>query len=56
MNQEIKALKRELISRRNELVRLIQQMKTDQLSNSPVYRSLEKELETIHQKLHKEDK
>ena len=51
MNSEIKALKKALENRKAELQQLIDQMKSDQLNKSSVYRSLENELSTIREKL-----
>jgi hypothetical protein len=51
MNSEFKALKKALENRKSELTQLINQMKSDQLSKSSLYRNLESELTTIREKL-----
>ena len=51
MNSEIQALKKALQNRQAELQQLIDQMKSDQLNKSSVYRNLETELTTIREKL-----
>jgi hypothetical protein len=51
MDSDIKALKRALQNRQAELQQLIDQMKSDQLNKSLVYRNLESELTTIMKKL-----
>jgi hypothetical protein len=51
MDSEIKALKRALQNRQAELQELINQMNSDQLNKSLVYRNLESELTTIMKKL-----
>lgn len=53
MDPEIKAIRKALQSRQNELRELIDQMKADQLNRSTVYRSLENELHQIKEKLEK---
>jgi hypothetical protein len=55
MNSEIKALKKALQNRQAELQQLIQQMKSDELNKSSVFRHLEHELSTIREKLEQED-
>ena len=51
MDSEIKAIRKSLQQRQEELEQLIDQMKSDQLSRSSVYRNLEQELTDIRQKL-----
>lgn len=51
MDSEIKAIRKALQQRQEELEQLIDQMKSDQLSRSSVYRNLEQELTDIRQKL-----
>jgi hypothetical protein len=51
MNTEIKALKKALQNRQAELQQLIDQMKSDNLNKSSVFRHLETELSTIRRKL-----
>lgn len=51
MDFEIKAIRKALQQRQEELEQLIDQMKSDQLSRSSVYRNLEQELTDIRQKL-----
>lgn len=51
MNSESKALKSSLQKREMEILRLIRQMKFDQLHNSTVYKNLEQELESVKNKL-----
>jgi hypothetical protein len=51
MDSEIKALKKALQNRQSELQQLINQMKSDQLSKSSLYRNLENELSSIREKL-----
>jgi hypothetical protein len=51
MNSEFKALKKALENRKTELTKLINQMKSDQLNKSGLYRNLESELTTIREKL-----
>ncbi|HEY3404470.1 MAG TPA: hypothetical protein VGK59_13870 [Ohtaekwangia sp.] len=51
MNPDARAMKASLQKRELELLRLIRQMKFDQLHNSPVYKNLEQELETVKNQL-----
>ena len=51
MNPDARAMKASLQKRELELLRLIRQMKFDQLHNSPVYRNLEQELQTVKNQL-----
>jgi len=51
MNLDPRAVKASLLKRELELQRLIRQMKLDQLHNSPVYRNLEQELQTVKSQL-----
>ena len=51
MNSDVRAVKASLLKRELELQRLIRQMKFDQLHNSPVYKNLEQELQTVKHQL-----
>jgi len=51
MNPDPRAVKASLLKRELELQRLIRQMKLDLLHNSPVYRNLEQELQTVKSQL-----
>ena len=51
MKPDPSAMKALLRKREAELQKIIRQMKTDQLQASPVYRSLEQELETLKSQL-----
>ena len=50
-DSEIKAIRKALQNRQAELEELIQQMKSDQLVKSSVFRNLHQELNDIRQKL-----
>ena len=50
-DSEIKAIRKALQNRQAELEELIQQMKSDQLVKSSVFRNLHQELDDIRQKL-----
>jgi hypothetical protein len=56
MDLEIKALRKALQNRQTELQQLIDQMKSDQLNKSSVYRNLESELFSIRQVLQRPEK
>jgi hypothetical protein len=47
MKPDAQALKASLLKRELELQRLIRQMKLDQLHQSPVYKNLELELDSV---------
>lgn len=51
MNPDARAVKASLQKRELELLRLIRQMKLDQLHNSTVYKNLEQELQTVKNQL-----
>ena len=51
MDSEIKAIKKALEARQNELRRLINQMKADELYKGSLYKNLESELQHIQKKL-----
>ncbi len=51
MNEDLRALERALRNRRAELQKLIGQMISDNMNNSPVFRNLNRELEGIEEKL-----
>jgi hypothetical protein len=51
MESNVKALRKALQERRAELQQLVDQMKSDQLQRSSVYRNLENELAGIREKL-----
>jgi hypothetical protein len=51
MNPESKALKASLQKREMEILRLIRQMKLDQLHSSTVYKNLKEELQHVQTKL-----
>lgn len=51
MKPDPRAMKASLLRRELELQRLIRQMKFDQLHNSPVYKNLEKELNSVKTQL-----
>lgn len=51
MNPDARAVKASLQKRELELLRLIRQMKLDQLHNSTVYKNLEQELQTVKSQL-----
>lgn len=51
MDPEIKAIKKALQQRQAELEQLIDQMRSDELSRSSVFRSLKEELSNIMLKL-----
>jgi hypothetical protein len=53
MDSEVKALKKALENRQAELKQLINQMKSDQLNKSSLYRNLENELSSIRETLEK---
>jgi hypothetical protein len=55
MNSEIKSLKKALQNRQSELKKLIDQMKSDQLNSSSLFRNLENELTSIRQRLEEEE-
>jgi len=55
MNPESKALKASLQKREMEILRLIRQMKLDQLHRSPVYKNLKDELEKVQTQLVKQE-
>ena len=51
MDSEIKAMRKALQNRRAELEELIDQMRSDQLARSSVFRNLNQELASVRQKL-----
>ena len=51
MKSDVRALRASLLKRELELQRLIRQMKFDQLHNSPVYKNLELELDSVKSQL-----
>lgn len=51
MDSEIKVIRKALQNRQTELEELIDQMKSDQLARSSVFRNLNDELTDIRQKL-----
>lgn len=55
MKYDARALKASLLKRELELQRLIRQMKFDQLHNSPVYKNLELELDSVKTQLSLEE-
>jgi hypothetical protein len=51
MDSELKALQKALKNRKSELEKLIQQMKTDELNKSSLYKHLQNELVQVEGKL-----
>jgi len=51
MNPDPKSLERALRNRKNELLKLIEQMKSDHLHKSPVLKNLEHEVSDINSQL-----
>jgi hypothetical protein len=51
MNPDPKALRASLLKRELELLRLIRQMKLDQLNKSAVFKNLAQELETLKKQI-----
>ena len=51
MHSDPKSLERALRHRKSELLKLIEQMKSDQLQKSPVLKNLEQEVNTINTQL-----
>jgi hypothetical protein len=55
MNSELKSLQKALKNRKAELEKLIDQMKTDELNKSSLYKNLQNELVRVEGKLNTPD-